>query len=177
MLWLIYEISLFSRHVMPHVSSPIARFMGPTWGPPGSCRPHMGRMLALWTLLSGMLSIYFKKSPEIYVWIWPDAFVFEYEYCIYIPKDSWLHVDIKLVLSQGAIFFVFFFYKPDSVIVLCEGNWCHISFVCRGLPWPAYRALAPVSGACVTHSCIVSGIRFNHTFTKEAGISINFIHV
>ena len=27
--------------------------MGPTWGPPGSCRPQMGLMLAPWTLLSG----------------------------------------------------------------------------------------------------------------------------
>ena len=26
-----------------------ARFMGPTWGPPGSCRPQMGPMLAPWT--------------------------------------------------------------------------------------------------------------------------------
>ena len=26
--------------------------MGPTWGPPGSCRPQMGPMLAPWTLLS-----------------------------------------------------------------------------------------------------------------------------
>ena len=31
----------------------IAKFMGPTWGPPGSCRPHVGPMLAPWTLLSG----------------------------------------------------------------------------------------------------------------------------
>ena len=28
----------------------IAKFMGPTWGPPGSCRPQMGPMLAPWTL-------------------------------------------------------------------------------------------------------------------------------
>ena len=28
--------------------------MGPTWGPPGSCRPQMGLMLAPWTLLSGV---------------------------------------------------------------------------------------------------------------------------
>ena len=36
----------------------IARFMGPTWGPPGSCRPQMGPMLATWTLLSGCKLIY-----------------------------------------------------------------------------------------------------------------------
>ena len=33
--------------------SQIAKFMGPSWGPPGSCRPQMGPMLAPWTLLSG----------------------------------------------------------------------------------------------------------------------------
>ena len=31
----------------------IARFMGPTWDPPGSCRPQIGPMLAPWSLLSG----------------------------------------------------------------------------------------------------------------------------
>ena len=30
--------------------------MGLTWGPPGSCRPQMGPMLAPWTLLSGNLN-------------------------------------------------------------------------------------------------------------------------
>ena len=30
----------------------IAKFMGPTWGPPGPCRPQMGPMLAPWTSLS-----------------------------------------------------------------------------------------------------------------------------
>ena len=35
--------------------SQIARFMGPTWDPPGSCRPQMGPMLAPWTLLSGVI--------------------------------------------------------------------------------------------------------------------------
>ena len=32
----------------------ITKFMGPTCGPPGSCRPQMGPMLAPWTLLSGL---------------------------------------------------------------------------------------------------------------------------
>ena len=36
--------------------SQIAMFMGPTWGPPGFCRPQMGPMLAPWTLLSGIFS-------------------------------------------------------------------------------------------------------------------------
>ena len=32
--------------------------MGPTWVPPGPCRPQMGPMLAPWTLLSGAAMIY-----------------------------------------------------------------------------------------------------------------------
>ena len=32
----------------------IARFIGPTWGPPGPCRPQM---LAPWTLLSGNVDV------------------------------------------------------------------------------------------------------------------------
>ena len=36
-----------------NVTTQIANSMGPTWGPPGSCRPQMGSMLVPWTLLSG----------------------------------------------------------------------------------------------------------------------------
>ena len=35
-------------------TSQITKFMGPTWAPPGSCRPQMGPMLAPWTWLSGI---------------------------------------------------------------------------------------------------------------------------
>ena len=34
--------------------------MGPTWGPPGSCQPQMGRMWAPWTLLSWIISIHYN---------------------------------------------------------------------------------------------------------------------
>ena len=39
-----------------HDTTQIAKFMGPTWGPPGSCRPQVGPMLAPWHLLSGNIS-------------------------------------------------------------------------------------------------------------------------
>ena len=42
------------------ITSLIARFMGPTWGPPGSCRPQVGPILAPWTLPSGIT----KDSQE-----------------------------------------------------------------------------------------------------------------
>ena len=45
--------------------SQIAKFMGPTWGPPGSWRPHMGLMLAPWNLLSGMVSPVMTTGQQV----------------------------------------------------------------------------------------------------------------
>ena len=42
LIWcLVYKQSVYPQ---------IAKFMGPTWAPSGSCRPQMGPMLAPWTL-------------------------------------------------------------------------------------------------------------------------------
>ena len=50
-----------------HQHSQITRIIGPTWGPPGSCRPQMGPMLAPWTLLSG-LSLLGRDGPQCHLW-------------------------------------------------------------------------------------------------------------
>ena len=44
--------------------SQIAKSMGPIWGPPGTCRPQMGPMLAPWNLLSGVRSCVPDTSLE-----------------------------------------------------------------------------------------------------------------
>ena len=57
-----------------------ARFMGPTWGPPGSCRPHVGPMnLAIGEVInsngiginlqkkSSLSSVYFAPHPYLQV--------------------------------------------------------------------------------------------------------------
>ena len=51
------------------VKSPqIARFMRPTWGPPGSCRPQMGPMLAPWALLSGTVTKWTVYRENFWYW-------------------------------------------------------------------------------------------------------------
>ena len=50
-LYLISSCQL--RKILTDAATQIAKSMGPTWGPPGSCWPQMGSMLAPWTLLSG----------------------------------------------------------------------------------------------------------------------------
>ena len=56
-----HPVTLANHSVM---RSHIAKFMGPIWGPSGSCRPQMGPMLAPWTLLSG---VYLKVAYIIIV--------------------------------------------------------------------------------------------------------------
>ena len=66
----------------------IAEFMGPTWGPPGSCRPQMGPMLAPWTLLSGymwfMLEWLLSGEPSHrrveWGWFWSGSGTMNYAY-------------------------------------------------------------------------------------------------
>ena len=55
--WNIFSFSIISGNWDGKCSkgTQIPKFLWPTWGPPGSCRPQMGPMLAPWTLLSGNL--------------------------------------------------------------------------------------------------------------------------
>ena len=55
-----FGYTVFSIATFP--ISQIAKFMAPTWGPSGSCRPQMGPMLAPWTLLSGMFNTLHNSS-------------------------------------------------------------------------------------------------------------------
>ena len=50
-----FHCKTYQRLKSVGVLTQIAKFMGPTWGPPGSCWPQMGPMLASWTLLSRLL--------------------------------------------------------------------------------------------------------------------------
>ena len=43
----------------------IAKIMGPTWDPPGSCRPQMGPMLAPWAMLSGRAIAWLSAAHEV----------------------------------------------------------------------------------------------------------------
>ena len=47
------QIDYIFHIIEVRIVTQIARFMGPTWGPAGADRTHVGPMLAHWTLLSG----------------------------------------------------------------------------------------------------------------------------
>ena len=54
-----------------YITTQISRFMGPTWGPSGSCRPQMGPMMAPWILLSTLMMLWwviYQKVMDTEVW-------------------------------------------------------------------------------------------------------------
>ena len=57
------------HHTAPRKCSQIAKFTGPTWGPPGSCRPQMGPMLVPWTLLSGLWMSYSAQHNSKFTYL------------------------------------------------------------------------------------------------------------
>ena len=79
----------------------IAKFMGPTWGPPGSCRPQMGPMLAPWTLLLGYVILYPFLSYQYLSCLKMFWAQFQYKDCmcryrfpIINTRQSWYHLII-----------------------------------------------------------------------------------
>ena len=73
----------------------ITKFMGPTWGPSGSCRPQMGPMLAPWILLSGML-FWTAEHVRVRYQIWPD---------IRHPYGDMMRSDIFMMTSSNGTIF------------------------------------------------------------------------
>ena len=76
----------------------IAKFMGQTWGPPGSCRPHVGPLLTPWTLLSWrflgfcctlLCCVYIIISYWIYI-----------IYLTFLHDRPWIPPWIKLISSE-----------------------------------------------------------------------------
>ena len=52
----VYIGRAYWQQILIFIYTPIARLMGPTWGPSGAHRKQVGPMLAPWTLLSGIIT-------------------------------------------------------------------------------------------------------------------------
>ena len=76
----------------------IAKFIGPTWGPPGSCRPQMGPFLAPWTCYQGMhLIIRIRASAYKHRMNTTESILYRISIILrwlifYIYKEQWLFV-------------------------------------------------------------------------------------
>ena len=84
--------------------SQIAKFMGLTWGPPGSFRPQMGPMLAPWTLLSGSSRGFevsrkwwqpsYRRYQNHFLWMKTYVLKFGFKYM------AWFDTKISLYFNQ-----------------------------------------------------------------------------
>ena len=93
---------LLCDHVV--VDAQIAKFTGPTWGPPGSCQPQMGPMLVPWTLLSG--GMYGIVTSAVNVWstclVYLMAVNVMYTICCDTCHQDCAHIPISMMVGNGA---------------------------------------------------------------------------
>ena len=107
----------------------ITNFMGSTWGPPGSCRPKMGPMLAPRTLLSGWiwkpnwwqifpdLSVLYKYSHPLILHI--ANIIHSRLHYIFVSKTwlqhIWFHFSWKSVSGTAVTDVAFFPLNLDGL--------------------------------------------------------------
>ena len=147
-------------------------FMGPTWGPPGSCQPQMGPMLSPWTLLSGDLSICVSNLTERYwrvsygcltrSWIWPMFYL--RIYCI-VLYCTMIYQEVVVLITHSKIQLLVSWWKHgclnirsvliSSVVVL--GSFCIYD-------WTNYQPLK-------RHYIYVTGI--HHIWTTSFWIGMD----
>ena len=86
------------------LSTQIAKFMGPTWGPPGSCRPQMSPMLAPWTLLgkpsAGVKLLDVEPHHCCNIFIHKVQHKHWYHRKVRLHKHFWGHIIIKILTCQ-----------------------------------------------------------------------------
>ena len=118
-----------------HKTTQIARFVGPTWGPPGSCRPQMGPMLAPWTLLLGEL-----QWPKIMETAKTLALTLEISppRVFMTPYYQWLHlVEFK---SSGYLYCVIRRHNRTNRFIPIQHVFVNLLYIC-GYKWKDIFAL------------------------------------
>ena len=90
----------------PFKSAQTARFTWPTWGPPGSCWPQVGPILAPWTLLSGSGYAIYHLGYGLN----------KYCYFIGIPV-SWLLFFVTRLCNQQVLM-----YSPMSIPCIIQNG-------------------------------------------------------
>ena len=130
------------------VSPQIAKSMGPTWGPPGSCRPQMGPMLAPWTLLSGTISL----ASSLLVYIIGACMIQHFaRFSSTVDIVSWWHHQMETSPVNSPhkgqrSFHVFFDLRLNKRLSKQSWGWwfdtlsrplwryCNVSNVCKNVP-------------------------------------------
>ena len=109
---LLLSVNDFCSHIIicMRLSTQTAKFMEPTWGPSGSCRPQMGSMLASWTLLSGQCFHQWPVPlhsvvPQLYIPIPAQTIQYSIAYspCLRLQPALLIEADI-FILDSGYMY-------------------------------------------------------------------------
>ena len=108
------------------IPSQIAKFMGPTWGPPGTCRPQMGPMWAPWTLLSGMILSGLTMGCRWIVRAWVGIISHRYG----TPKRTFLISENPFLISEINFWYqkivMIFWYQKFRCFLISENRFFYI---------------------------------------------------
>ena len=133
---LYWNVTLFSPHSLylrkltmswwylscvEHVSSQKAKFMGPKCGPPGSCRPQMGPMLAPRTLLRDINSCV-HAEVEIQGFFSNKCYITSIG--IHIIKTRWSHIFLAIVMEipvHGKTVYILKVWNRALICLLISG--------------------------------------------------------
>ena len=106
--------------------TPDSKVHGPTWGPPGSCRPKKGPILAPWTLLWGTVlyphtlwtmptTMNPEAHPHIFHMKWPTANMplkvriksawISYDICMYMRRSCSVPATLMRISWEGCLNF------------------------------------------------------------------------
>ena len=118
--------------------SQIAKFIGPTWGPSGSCRPQMGPMLAPWTLLSGFTCIAqnsTSRRARVHgvrkLQIYPSSHSLQLRYIHFQFVNSNHYLDYRPAIS------IFVLCDAKRSLSVCFVGICTRCNVCNSQPMPS----------------------------------------
>ena len=125
--------------------SPIARFMGPTWGPPGADRIQVGPMLAPWTLLCGIPPWLMTDHPTLLVWLGLGLLIVHFGGSVQKRRNSSaLAMELNLSCTDPSIWSLFYFSCTSIFLmqhffilhcVIKEG-WCIYSVILFTFGYP-----------------------------------------
>ena len=133
------------------LTAQIAKFMAPTWGPPGSCRPQMGPMLAPWTLLSRCVFIGLDSNLCKIMKTLPDMILYFFNSLSVNITCKSLFNEVWFVLSHHT-------YAPLT-------HWCAPAYLINDWPHSWFTQCPAVS----THRVIHAGAAIA-TVSKEIDI-------
>ena len=162
------------------MTTQIAIFVVPTWGPPGTCRPQMGPMLAPWTLLSVNTTNHIRTHHG-------PLFIWRYLKYVAGSEVNYIYLICKLILyvldclneAQICNNILYSCIRKDILLALTQTKTLlFLAYIARSRPlmiWrhkePGHQQLLYSPRLSVISKC---GIKIISIVTNQSNLSLTF---